>query len=379
MNLVITGTGVVSPVGIGKDAFLASFIKGESSVRGSAGQDDSQAKTYCRAAKVADFDFGVLFNDRRFRRAAVVTQYALVAAAEALKEAGLDFTTYDGKRVGVVCGVTHGALGYSCDFHKGFSTEGPLGASPVLFSDSVLNAPTGALSLAFGIKGPSHTLVGGPDVGVQAIEYGAELVKDGKVDVCLVASSEALNERIIEAYLKFGLGADKGDDAPIFGEGAGAVIIERGKVAEGHGMEKAIVELASAVTMVAPEQELALRGVTAQALHEAGLSGSDITGVISGGGSDGLEAALIGDILPEAMRLLSVKGLVGESFCAGTLMNVVAAALLINEGTRVVEGLGACTGREGRQLAAAVEQDQSILFLTAGHRKEAGCLILKRS
>ncbi len=131
--------------------------------------------------------------------------------------------------------------------------------------------------------------------------------------------------------------------------------------------------------MVAPEQELALRGVTAQALHEAGLSGSDITGVISGGGSDGLEAALIGDILPEAMRLLSVKGLVGESFCAGTLMNVVAAALLINEGTRVVEGLGAGTGREGRQLAATVEQDQSILFLTAGHRKEAGCLILKRS
>jgi len=141
---------------------------------------------------------------------------------------------------------------------------------------------------------------------------------------------------------------------------------------------KVVAELASAITMVAPEVDEALRGVTGQALKEAGLSGSDITGVISGGGSEGLEAGLIGDLLSEAMHFPSVTELVGEAFCAGTLMNVVAATFLVNEGPVVVESLGAGPGTEGRQLAATLGQERNILFLTGGHRKEAGCLILKR-
>jgi len=333
MSIVITGTGVVSPLGIGKDAFMATLLSGESRLA-------HDLELGARLAKVTGFDFSLLFSDRRFRRAAASTQYALVAAAEALKEAGLDFSIYDGKRVGVVCGVTHGALGYSCDFHKGFSTEGPLGASPVLFSDSVLNAPTGALSLAFGIKGPTHTLIGGPDVGAAAVEYGAELVKEGRVDLCLVVAAEALHERTVEAYLKLGIAICDGEALPAFGEGAGAIIIERGEDGEGHinaeahinaggqGV-RAIAELASARTMIAPGLDDSLKGVVEQALSGANLKSSDVTAVMHGGGSDGAELNTIGDLLPDAVRLLPVKELVGEAFCAGTLMNIVAATEVV--------------------------------------------------
>ncbi len=371
MSIVITGTGVVSPLGIGKDAFIRAFTRGESRLTGAV---DIGA----RLARVAGFDFGTLFPDRRFRRAAVVTQYALVAAAEALKDAGLDLSTYDGKRVGVVCGVTHGALGYSCDFHKGFSTEGPLGASPVLFSDSVLNALAGALSLAYGIKGPSHTLIGGPDVGVQAVEYGAELVRDGRVDLCLVVAGEALHERTVEAYIKLGIATGDGEAMPAYGEGAGAVVIERDVGAKERGIT-GLAELASVATMVTPALEDSLRGVVEQALSGADLSSADIAGVMLGGGSDDFEGCVVGDLLPDATRFLPVKELVGEAFCAGTLMNLVVATHLVYEGARAVEGIGAGAAIEGVPISTGVDQEQRILFLVAGHRKEAGCLILKRA
>jgi 3-oxoacyl-[acyl-carrier-protein] synthase II len=355
VSLVITGRGVVSSIGIGNEAFGAAFVKGESGV------DNTVAG--------AGFDFGALFSDRRFRRAAPVTQYALVAAGEALKEAGLDFTSFDGKRVGLVCGVTHGALGYSCEFHEGFSLEGPLGASPVLFSDSVLNAPTGALSLAYAIKGPTQTLIGGPDVGMQAVEYGAELVKEGRVDACLVATAEALHERTVEAYSKLGLGATQD-----FTEGAGVVVIEARAAALARGAVP-VAELAAATVMTSPSLDGSLRGVIEQALKQAELQSSDITSVIKSIDKSGALASVLADILPEAVALPSINELVGEGFCATTLMNVVAASAFVSQGEGLAQTLnsGQAGGGEGnRQL-------ENILLITAGHRKEAGCLILKRS
>lgn len=170
-----------------------------------------------------------LENARPFRRVANVTKFALAAVAMAIRDADLTLVREDRSRTGVVIGVTHGALVFSSQYHEGLLQDGPEAASPMLFAESVLNAPAGNVAMAFGIRGPVHTMIGEESVGAQAIEAALALLRSGSVDRCIVVGTEEKSPLIDNAYERMEHVASRaipGEASSPPGEGAAAIVVE---------------------------------------------------------------------------------------------------------------------------------------------------------
>ncbi|MFQ5585674.1 MAG: beta-ketoacyl synthase N-terminal-like domain-containing protein [Thermodesulfobacteriota bacterium] len=386
MKIVVTGIGVTSPVGNNKTAFWSALLKGTTGL----GQPSRFSSPAAACGELRDFEFETLFPDRRFRRAASVSKYALVATREAIVDAGVN-PEEELSGAGLAVGVTHGAIDYSCDFHRGIALEGPLGASPALFSDSVLNAATGSLSLAFGIKGPTHTLIGGSPVGLKAAALGAELISDGRADMCVVCAAEALNERVVEAYGKFNLVAggkrgrsDKGAPGFVPSEGACAFVIESLDRANDRGVEP-IAEVAGwGFSDSGPLRESLVSSLD-RAYAAAGLDANGIGCVFAGfngGAHDGTEDDLFEEQGYGGTPVVCVKRNTGESFGVASALSLAAAALSLKEGV-----IPPYTVREERVAGGSLVERQKpymeldmggALVSSTGILGEAGCMILKK-
>ena len=133
--------------------------------------------------------------------------------ALAVSDAGFRAADFGGERVGLVVGITHGAVTYGVEFHRTLLLEGALAASPLHFSESVPNAPAGNGAIAFQIRGPVHTLIGDEPVGTQAVDLASSLLYDGCVDRCLVAGTEEWNEVVAHAYAQMDQVHRNGRDA----------------------------------------------------------------------------------------------------------------------------------------------------------------------
>ena len=357
MEVLITGTGVVSPFGVGTQVLLDGLSSGAVPVSDLDGFETKGRPGFA----VTDLDFMGLFGDRRFRRAADVTRFALLSAKEAFESACLDLSEIDAARTAIVVGVSHGAICLSVDFHRGLVEEGPLGASPAAFSDSVLNAPAGTLSLAFSIKGPAHTIVGGAPAGLQALHMGARIIREGRFERCLVVSTEELSERVYEAYYRLGCVAD-GAPPPFSysgflpGEGAASILLESERSAGDRGVEPvAALSVTSSVHLptghatgcgedkVGGHTEGLVKALD-RLFCDGGVSGEEIDGVVtceSGTAPSLEEAAGLAVLLPAGTPVRSIKSQVGESFGAASLMAAVVAATSVKEGRlprAVVEG-----------------------------------------
>lgn len=390
MRVVITGTGVVSPVGIGNEAFWSSLA---SRVCGIGEIKRFHPGAYL-GGEVPAAEFARVFDDRRLRRAAEVTKYAFLSAREALVCAGAYQDLFDASRAGIVSGVTHGALEYSCLFHAGVVREGPPGASPALFSDSVLNATAGTLSLAFGIKGPSHSLIGGSPVGLQAIAFAAGLIREKRVELCAATASEVLNQRAVEVYSRMGLVSKarqpspftKGAEGFLPGEGAGTIILEVYENATRRGA-RPLAEIRGWGFSCSGDLAESVATALEKALSSASLGVEDIKVVITGanGGAAGrAEGAALGKILKKGTRVVSIRPSVGEAFGAGAVMDTVAAALSVSRGAMVSDACAPVEETLSEWQWAALKpsgepsvQDH-VLISSTGLLGEAGFIILKR-
>lgn len=382
MRLVITGIGVLSPAGIGKEAFRSSVFSGACA---SLPSRVSRFTREIHGFEVKGLDFESRFPDRRFRRASLTTKFALVSAREALADAGLIGSPgcLDGLSVGIASGVTHGSLAYSCDFHRAIVTEGGASASPALFSDSVLNASTGSISLAFSARGPAHTLIGGSAVGLQAIGLGAGLVRSGAVRVCIVSCAEVMEEISSSAYALFSSLKKSQGLEPVFvaGEGAGALVIESLEDATARGA-RPVAEIAGWGFRTAGPVDVGLAGAVAAALKSSGVDRGEVRHIISGassGPSDFDEAHGLGRIIAHAANVASLKGYIGEGFGAASLMSSIAGALSLATG-EFPKDSGYVKGRPYWSWAGAEPSGspENCLITACGPTKEAGALILKK-
>lgn len=222
---VVTGIGCVSPAGIGgKDVALAL-------------SDPSRTVPEFR---VPDFPLeDHIGNARLFRRVAPATRFALAAVSLAVRDAGLPIGPDGLSRTAVVVGATHGAITFSTQFFGEYLQDGPEGASPMLFSESVLNASAGNIAIAFGVRGPVHTLIGEETVGAQALSTALSLLRCGIADRCIVAGAEERGEIIENAYRQMDRAACRsevdGGNPPQQGEGAAALVIESPEAADRRG------------------------------------------------------------------------------------------------------------------------------------------------
>jgi 3-oxoacyl-[acyl-carrier-protein] synthase II len=257
IGVAVTGMGCVTPIGNSVAAFWESLCAGRSGISTVQHFDPSQHEVRI-AGEVRDLDpdaFGI--NGREARRVDRFALYALVAAAQALRDSGFlksDYSELEGispERVGVVIGTGIGGLGSIEDQAFNLVTKGPRRVSPTLVPAAVPDVGANEVALRYGLQGPSCAISTACSSGNDGIIYGARLIREGVVDVVVAGGSEATVTPI--SLATFGnlraLSRDKGDPTRVcrpfdkgrsgfvMGEGAGLLILESVEHARRRGAE----------------------------------------------------------------------------------------------------------------------------------------------
>lgn len=306
-RFVISGTGMVGPLGNRNEAVWSAVKQGATGIR-RLNKFTLPGDILC--GEVKDFDFSEYVPDKRFRRAAPISQYALAAASMALAEVS------DNENASLIIGITHGALGYTQAFHKELLKSGPESVSPIYFSDSVLNAPAGNISLCFGIKGPVHTILGGTESVIKAMITGCRLLDEGETQKAVVVSSEELNELSLFCYTRLGFN--------MISEGAGAIVIERDDASVNKNPYCFISAMVSECNPSDPGS--ALENAAMSCIEKAGMKIADID----------ILFADEDDSIPQGLREVPIASLAsfsGNAFAASLLWEIVLSCMAVQKGT----------------------------------------------
>ena len=240
-RVVITGLGVVSPVGIGKDAFWDAVVQGRSGIDWIEGFDTSEL--YCRiGGQVRDFDPTQYMNAKEAKRAGRFSHFAVAAARLAVADAGLDFNdSFDPYQAGAVFGTSLAGNGNVADeMYKEFATAGPAGIEVSTATQLAAHAATSHVFIELGIKGPNSTVAPGCVAGLEAINSAANILRSGQAQVMIAGGTEACvstvgmtllcKQRVLTHHNSSPQAAsrpyDYTRDGLVLSEGAGAVVLE---------------------------------------------------------------------------------------------------------------------------------------------------------
>lgn len=238
-KIAITGLGIISPSGIDKRQFWSNVVHGRSAVEKIERFDASQYPSHI-AGHVHELDAYSNVSSRLLKKIDLFSHMALVASEMSLQDAGIDLTKEDLKRVGIFMGNAIGGWLYAETELRDLYIEGREGVSPFMASAWFPAAPQGQISIHYGIKGFSKTVVADRASSLMAIGYAARTLQAGKADLILAGGMEApvtpyallccntsgvLSKRNSEAktaYRPF----SKDRDGLAIAEGAGVLILE---------------------------------------------------------------------------------------------------------------------------------------------------------
>ena len=238
--VVITGIGVVSPLGRSAGEVARRWCAGERAV----GPLDAMGVSGVLGAAVADIPLDAIPAEKRTRigRLDRLCRLFLSAAYLAVDAAGLHLDDANAERVGLSFGTGLGCLLTNAEYNQKLIEHGPPAASPRLFAYTVSSAAAGEVSIALGIKGANVTAHAGLAAGLQAIGYGFDLIRTGKADIVFAGGADALGEalvrglgdmRLLKPYAAPPFGAPVAGVCPA--EGAAVVVLERGAHARQRG------------------------------------------------------------------------------------------------------------------------------------------------
>jgi 3-oxoacyl-[acyl-carrier-protein] synthase II len=236
-EIVITGVGIVSPIGVGHEAFWENCKKASTGIKQITTFDTSPFKSNV-AGWVEDFDPSQFMPTRTYRRMSRVSRMAVSASIEALEDSKLALETIDKDKIGVIVGTAYGSSSHVEDFFLSFLNDGPRGAQPFLFPETVPNAPASHVAMFHGITGPNTTFCQNDISAENAILYAYNLLSQNMVDVVLVGGADELTAIQYACYDALGVLNKikvKNDesvkpvigDGLVLGEGAGILIMER--------------------------------------------------------------------------------------------------------------------------------------------------------
>ncbi|MCK5420982.1 MAG: beta-ketoacyl-[acyl-carrier-protein] synthase family protein, partial [Deltaproteobacteria bacterium] len=181
-RVVVTGVGVIAPLGIGKENFWKGMISGKSAVAKVTGFDTSKMKTEI-AAQVKDFDpLACGLTEEEANRMDRYVQFALCGAKMAVGDARLDFDKLDRYRIGVclanaICGTKYMEEEFLRVTNWGKEAIDPSKVRPDLYDASMFNTPSTEISACFGLKGVSNTLSTGCTAGTDAFGFAYECIQ----------------------------------------------------------------------------------------------------------------------------------------------------------------------------------------------------------
>jgi 3-oxoacyl-[acyl-carrier-protein] synthase II len=288
-RIVVTGLGVVSPVGIGVETSWANLVSGKSGITRISKFDPSNFASQI-AGEVKDFDVSQFLPAKEARRMDVFIQYGLAAAIEAVKDSGIVATEENAERIGVSIGSGIGGLRLIEETNDTYDEGGPRKISPFFIPGTIINMISGNLSIMYGFKGPNVSIVTACTTGTHSIGDAARMIEYGDADVMIAGGAEAaITELSVGGFAAARALSTRNDDPAtasrpwdkdrdgfVIGEGAGVMVLEEYESAKKRGA-KIYAELvgygmsADAYHMTAPNMDGPRRSMR-NAMQNAGIN-----------------------------------------------------------------------------------------------------------
>ena len=288
-RVVVTGLGVVSPVGIGVQPAWSNLIAGKSGITRITKFDPSNFSSQV-AGEVKNFDVSQYLPAKEARRMDTFIQYGLAAAIEAVKDSGIEATEENAERIGVSIGSGIGGLGLIEQTNDTYDEGGPRKVSPFFIPGTIINMISGNLSIMFGFKGPNVSIVTACTTGTHSIGDAARMIEYGDADVMVAGGAEAaITELSVAGFASARALSSRNDDPAtasrpwdkdrdgfVIGEGAGVMVLEEYESAKKRGA-KIYAELigygmsADAYHMTAPNMDGPRRSMR-NAMNNAGVN-----------------------------------------------------------------------------------------------------------
>lgn len=357
-EVVVTGLGIVSPIGIGSADFWSGLIEGRSGAGPISSFDASELPVRI-ACEISDFEATDFISAKEAARTDRFTHLALAASALAAMEAGLDDGGFDPSRTGTIIGSGIGGLQTIITEHDALLRGGARRVSPFMVPKLMPNGAAGQVAMRFGLLGPTYAVSSACASGAHAIGEAVRQIRVGAADAMVAGGTEAaLTPLAVAAFARMGAlsgrnddpqGAsrpfDHGRDGFVFGEGAGILVLESRGAAEKRGATVLATIAgygascdASHVTQPDPEGRGAERAMT-EALKDAHVAPADVDYINAHGTStplnDRTETIAIRNAFGvEAKRIpiTSTKSQTGHLLGAAGAVEAAATILVLRNG-----------------------------------------------
>ncbi|MFP3043165.1 beta-ketoacyl-ACP synthase II [Treponema primitia] len=366
-KVVVTGIGVISPIGNTVEEFKQSLIAGKSGI-GKITQFDTTGFDVTIAGEVKDFDPSQWIDKKDYRKMARFTQFAVAAAAQALGQADLLEDAEEGRRrikgdpnkAGVVLGNGIGGFDVVTESFRKLFDNGPKRMLPLTVPLMINNEAAGNVSMVFGLRGPAYTQVTACASGADALGQALDLIRSGRCDVvvsggteaCITAFSiggfqmlKALSTKRCDTPEKACRPFDADRDGFILGEGAGILVLETEEHAKARGAT-ILAEFAGyggsadAYHITAPDPSGEGGGTAMKyALADAGLKPEEVQYYNAHGTATEINDATETKMLKYAfgdhaykLKVSSTKSMTGHCVAGGGGLEAIACILAIREG-----------------------------------------------
>lgn len=362
-RVVITGMGAVTPLGTGVEKFWEG-IKANQIGYSFIDIFDTERTGVKIAGLVRDFDESAYydvkgcFDKKEAKRMDTFVKYAVVAAHEAMEDAGTDFSDIDPYRAGVIVGSGIGGIDITLSEYDKYLEKGPGRISPFYVPMMISNMAAGTISMKTGFRGANYDVTTACASGTHSVGEAFRKIKDGYLDVCIAGGTESARmeftygafanmkaltkcDNLEKASIPF----DKDRSGFVLGEGSGVLILEEYEHAKARGA-KIYAEVAGYgatcdgyhMTSPMPSGEAAAMGMTL-AMQEAGVTPAEISYINAHGTSTGLndkyETAAIklafGDEAKN-VKINSTKSMIGHLLGAAGAVEAIVTAKAVQEG-----------------------------------------------
>lgn len=355
-TVVITGIGIISPVGTGKNSFWDALFHGRTGFSPITLFDTFQHHVHV-AGEIRDFDPVQFLGKKGLRELDRSTRLLCAAAKLALEDSNLEITDDNALSAGVSIGTTFGSLHSIFQFDRAGLIEGPRFVNPSHFPNTVINSPASRVSIRYKMKGFNTTISTGFCASLDAVSYASDFIRLNRADIVLSGGVEELCEETFLGFAKLGYisGSDNSEprccpfdnrrNGVILSEGAGIIVLED----EDHAVKRGapiLAKIAGYGNAFDPSGDSGFKGAgqglkkaIANALRESSLSLHDIQYISASANStrglDRMETEVIKDIFGEqafSIPVSAIKSMVGETFSASGALALAAAVGTIQHG-----------------------------------------------
>lgn len=247
-RVVVTGLGMLSPLGNTPEQTWQNLLLGKSGISNIEHFDTSEFPTRF-AGLVKDFDAQAYMAKKDAKKMDLFIQYGVAAGVQAIKDSGLEITAENAERIGVAVGSGIGGLGLIEENHEKMLASGPRKLSPFFVPSTIINMISGHISIMFGLKGPNISIVTACTSGVHNIGHAARMIAYGDADAMIAGGAEKGSTQLGMG----GFGAaralstrnddpqaasrpwDKDRDGFVLGDGAGVIVLEEYETAKARG------------------------------------------------------------------------------------------------------------------------------------------------